>query len=184
MNGKNREIERKFRVKGWEIAALYTNLLERAFIKLKSALPECTTRDYYFPKPSGLQMVRLRDSYGTDDSGFSKQLQELTVKQKDQGTNFNRLEINNPLENCKSMYDTLSLLFGAPYLTLHKKECVIFTDDAMVISLAHVEFETDVFLEVEGPSEDLVNDYVRRLELWYEMTPESRSLVEIFGGGN
>jgi len=179
-----REIELKFRIHGWTLDKLYYDILQQPFIKLERALATCKTRDYYFPCPKDLQMLRLRDSYGTDELGFSKQLQELTVKRKDTGSNFNRLETNVELKSCKSMYQALELLYGEPYVTIHKDERVIFTQDGMIISLAIVEDDPDIFLEVEGPTEDKVNQYVRVLEIWYNMLPELRSLIEIFGDVN
>lgn len=183
-NSVNREIELKFRIKGWTLDSLYKDIIGQSFINLNKALSTCETRDFYFPCPTGFQMLRLRDSIGTDELGFSKQLQEFTVKRKDTGSNFNRLETNVRLYDVKPMYETLELLFGEPTTTLHKDERVIFTEDKMVISLAIVEDETDIFLEIEGPSEDSVNKYVRLFEIWYDMYPELNSLIEIFGVQN
>ena len=112
--------------------------------------------------------------------GFSKQLREITVKSKDQRTNFNRAEENIPINDCVSAYRALSLLFGTPILELHKDEEVFWTTDGMIISIASVNNQPKFFLEIEGPTEELVLKYSKLLEDCFDLVKEPRSLLEIF----
>ena len=182
MTKYSREIERKFRVKDLHLKHVAGYLRVLLAKNIDRELVECATSDLYFNTPEGINIIRLRDSWGMSNSGFSKSLKEITIKIKDHKTNFNRLEENVKVLDSESAYRLLTLAFGEPKLTLDKEEVVLWTKDKMIISLALVDGDPDIFLEVEGPTEELVQVYVKKIKkVFPTMKAESRSLLEIFG---
>lgn len=179
MINHTREIEAKFKIVGWTLEDLFKDIMGIGFVDHVKSLVVCNTKDVYFPAPGGVDIIRLRDSWGLDNEGFSKQLKEITVKVKDQGNNFNRLEENIKIDDSSPAFRSLSLVFGDPVVTLEKREKVIWTSDGMVISIASVNHSKYLYLEIEGPSEELVRDYSNYFNAVYLMTREDKSLLEI-----
>lgn len=182
----NREIEVKYAVDGdtlsnigWGFEELASRIKSLSFLKISKSLDHCYTRDYYFFAADELT-VRLRDSWGMGGDGFSRQLKEITIKKKDKGNNFNRIEENVSIDDCATAHRALSLVFGLPYLTLSKKEEVYWTPDGLVISLAQVNDSSTIYLEIEGPSEEVVLNMCQQFEQIFDMKKETRSLLEIF----
>lgn len=178
----NREIEVKYILRDLSLDDVHQQLKDFYKKSLKRSLDTCGTRDFYWkaPKGSQVQIIRLRDSWGFGNDGFSRNLKERTIKVKDQATNLNRLEINEKIEDCESAYQVNSLLFGAPLGHVYKDERVIFTEDGMVISLAQVNQEPFIYLEVEGPTQSQVSEHCETLERLFSMQRENRSLYEIY----
>lgn len=175
----NREIEVKYVLHDWKLLALGRRIQSLPFLLIEKYVDNCFTKDFYFPGNDKIQTIRLRDSYGIDNHGFSKQLKEITVKSKDQGNNFNRLEENIEIEDCLPAFRSLQLLFGDPVVTLEKQELVYWSTNGLVISLAQVNNSEEIYLEIEGPSEKQVLQYCDRFEQEFTMVKETRSLLEI-----
>ena len=179
MNTKgNREIERKYRINHlayWECPGRIVDVIgERSVTKLL----DCTTNDYYWQLGDSAQFVRLRDSSGKTNDGFSRQLVEVTAKTKDRGNNFNRHEVNTGVTSAQDAFALLQMMAGEPLGKLHKIEWVIWTVDDAVISIAQVKGE--VFLEVEHVSQTVVSRYSALLESKLSLTLEPRSFFELF----
>ena len=184
MNNSYREIEKKFRFKGVidfqdaaigiESKLLWQNVPYRS-------IPICTTRDTYWlpPAESSLQFVRVRDSQGTGADGEYKSLKELTIKQRDMGSNLNRLEINLAVDSTVNANELVSRLVGeSEFGEIRKNEAIWFVQvdgGEVVLSLADVNGE--LFFEVEGPTVEYVEQYCK---LFNGLVPEPRSLFEIF----
>lgn len=178
----NREIEAKYVIQGMSMPHLEYLILSAVEDLFRDELVECKTMDIYFQASEGTS-IRLRDSHGIGDNGFSRQLREFTVKKKDQGNNFNRIEENVAISDCAAMYEALKLVHGDPVLILHKEEVVIWTKDGMIFSMARVSKESDkIYFEIEGPTEELVNRYCDKFSQFLTMERETRSLFEIYGG--
>lgn len=185
MNSSGREIEAKYTIDapslGWTLDILGKRVESLPFLLINRSIHDCFTQDFYFPAHKSVSNIRLRDSYGIDNNGFSKQLKEITVKSKDQGNNFNRIEENINIDDCLPAHRALSLLFGTPQTVLNKEEQVFWTDDGMIISIATVNDYDQLFLEIEGPTEELVLKYCTLFENVFDMKKETRSMLEIFG---
>ena len=93
MNSNNREVEKKFIIRGLlldDINEILMNFIPKTTIE--RFINPCATTDFYWKIPinhelntGGIQaqFVRLRDSWGVGSDGFSRQLKEITVKAKD-----------------------------------------------------------------------------------------------------
>lgn len=180
MNKTDREIEQKFYVDGVD----YTELCRRVDLALGfngillTTSLHCSTMDYYWRISDG-KTLRLRDSWGHTDDGFSRSLKEVTLKSKDKGNNLDRLELNLGVLDSQTAYSILESIHGKPVGRINKdKEYVVFTRDGAVISVALVNDE--LFLEVEGESFLHVNQYVGLIQQEVTLQPETRSLFEIF----
>lgn len=178
MNSSNREIEVKYRVDGYSLTEMWTALNEMGILEVERTVEFCLTKDFYFAAPD-VDIVRLRDSLGWDQNGFSRQLRELTVKRKDRGNNFNRLEINAGITDCASQLEMLTLLFGEPIAQISKEERVMWLKDGTILSLACIG--SDLFLEIEGPNEDTVYWYHDLFNNEFILSREDKSLIEIYG---
>lgn len=177
----SREIEVKYLLKDWKLETLGRRIQSLPFLNIARVVVKCETTDFYFPPHNTVSNIRLRDSWGQDMNGFSTQLKEITFKSKDQESNFNRLEENIKIDDCLPAYRSLCLLFGQPILKVHKEEQIFWTVDGMVISTAQVNNTQDIYLEIEGPTEEKVLNYCTSFEEIFEMKKEGRSLLEIFG---
>lgn len=175
MQNSYREIEKKFVVKGSLAQAEIDYILKRELNPAKEIYGD--SLDYYFaPSSKGsADFVRLRIHENGEDA-------ELTVKTKDQKTNFNRLEINFEGSPQIAAYELCKTAFGAEITSLKKKYSVFFPQSAptTVVSTYVVEGVNRVFVEVEAPSEELVNDMVVRILGFIEMKEERKSLYELY----
>lgn len=187
MQEKNREIERKYLVdERWSLETLghlvdsSLDLDGHEYVKIAS----CHTVDTYYAPPaaSQIQFIRTRDSMGNMRDGEFRILKEVTIKQKDRGSNLNRLEINVQVGSVEAMKQVLELTLATARLgEIRKSEQVWFVKDAgheVVISTCHIG--KDLYIEVEGPSEELVTKYSEEFEQLIRLRRESRSLFEIY----
>lgn len=174
----NREKERKYRVNGleyWETPGRLCDVVgERAI----SHTVDCKTNDWYWKIGAAPQFVRLRDSWGMTPEGFSRQLLEITAKEKDLGNNWNRKEINTGVTRAQDAYKLLEMMAGAPLGKIHKIEWVAWGKDGVIFSVSQVH--GTVFLEVEHEDEDVVRRYATLLESRMDLTPEPRSFFELY----
>jgi len=194
MNNENREVEKKFIIRGLlldDINEILMNFIPKTTIE--RYINPCTTTDFYWKVPvnselntGGIQaqFVRLRDSWGVGSDGFSRQLKEITIKAKDKDTNVDRLELNIAIDDVAKAKMFLNLVLG-PSKSIQKEECVIFIKEMganglVVISLAQIKGEQQVYLEIEGQSEEVINLYVTKLQKKLEFFQEEKSLYEIY----
>lgn len=181
---REREIEQKFRVSPNVTGMDFNELCRRTDLALGfQGIPidftlYCSTMDYYWKVGEG-KTLRLRDSWGHTDDGFSRSLKEVTLKSKDKGNNLDRLELNLGVLDSQTAFSLLNHVHGKPIGVIHKdNEYVIFTKDQAVISIADVDGE--LYLEVEGENFHHVNEYVTMIEREVTLVPETRSLFEIY----
>lgn len=180
MNSKNfRELERKFRVVSYRMAT--ATLLEHYMARGLSADSVLTadTIDDYWQVPGNADFVRVRNSWGETATGKRRVLKEITVKKKDKGSNFDRLELNLHIEEVQVARLVCKLICGKRKARIEKREMVFFLPDTTVVSVCRIG--KDCFLEVESASEALVAKRVRELGgLGLELQSEPRSLFEIY----
>jgi CYTH domain-containing protein len=165
-----REIERKFHIQGISIAE--AEYLVRKALPIKESTHGRGV-DYYFKSPmySTPHFVRVRE---LGDSDF-----ELTIKNKDQLTNVNRLEINVNGQNRSAMIDMCRLLFGTEIERLDKTYSNLYLYDLSVVTLYTIRGRDLAILEVEGVSEQVVNKIVGILTARVPLKEEPRSLYEM-----
>lgn len=136
-------------------------------------------RDLYWPLPSnlGADFLRLR----TDSRGS-----ELTIKKKDQESNFDRLEINLPILSgveARAFFDTLL----GPHAKQITKKYDVFNYEGTILGVYSVDSEDPdlLFLEVEATSKHTVRQAANKLtklmgEGGVELTPQPSSLFELY----
>lgn len=186
-NPTYREIERKFLVTNQidlqELGILVEATLLWANRPYKS-IPKCETTDTYWlpPAESNIQFARVRDSIGTEAGGEYRMLKELTIKQKDHGHNFDRLEINLKVDSAATAAALVSRLVGtAPHGEIRKTESIWFVEDTrgeLVISAALID--GDLYFEVEGATDEQVREYCDLFSSKFNLVPEPKSFFELF----
>lgn len=176
-----REIEKKFLFKTskQKLAKFITKLKEEA--ETPASWLTAETIDHYWEVPGKAQFMRLRHSWGIDGESERREIKELTVKQKDKGSNLNRLELNVQFDGLQLMRRALTLSLGQPIKALYKKDFVIWTADHTVISICSIK-GGGWYLEVEGGSYGRVRYWSRfcaRIAS-FKFVAEKRSLFEIY----
>lgn len=183
-----REIEKKYLIHGHTLDSL-SNLISGTLAGLTqdtfTVITGCRTKDTYWTVPalSSLQFIRTRDSVGESTSGEYHILKEITVKAKDQGNNLNRLELNLAIKNVKLANQLLTLLLGTEAVgVISKTEHIWFVHNTGVqgeIVLSVCLIGKDLFLEVEGPTEEIVEEYSELVTRHLgSFTLESQNLFE------
>lgn len=180
-NTKNfRELEKKY------LVTISKPNLRRLISRLRnktetpSDYVEAKTYDTYWDGKTPNQFLRLRHSRGKDGEG-KRSLKELTAKSKDKRSNVDRLEVNAPAEELRLLRKALTVALGEPTCRLYKKEHVFWMPDRTVISLCQIK--SKLYLEVEAGSLSRVQKwfrYVSKLSVPFTLTPEPRSLYEIY----
>lgn len=179
MNNSYREIERKFTMEQ-DLDVAFSLLKDYfKFVKIERTV-SCITKDFYWRKLPNGAIVRLRDSWGEDSQGFSTNLKEITTKIQDKGSNFNRSEKNLQHYDSPTALSLLTDILDKPNVLLIKDERIIFLEEGVVVSLARVESNNFLYLEVEGVSEITVNFISYQIEKIFEVKSENRSLYEIY----
>lgn len=175
MNIYNREVERKYILKGIDY--------DQAFAKLNDlyrATWDAVSNDLYW-KAGKVDFVRLRENS-----------REITVKVTDKGTVVDRIEENVEVTE-QALPDAqrlLTLLFGAPTLKLQKEFSVFEgkvspapgTEFNVILCLYRVTSDPTnrIFFEVEAESLAVVDYVLDQLDGMFTMQAESRSLYQIF----
>lgn len=183
-----REIELKFRVRGEsfeEASDRLIKLYERT-VAPDNILVHTWSEDRYWKAPSSgrVDFVRLRESQGQELTGRYRELMEVTTKRKDRGTNLNRSEENVRLDvKCLAeLRGLLSRILGPDDGTVRKdKETILFAGGSLVVSLMEVRGE--LFLEVEGPTEERVKKEAEKLGRHFDLLIEPASFFELFIAG-
>jgi len=186
MSKNNREIELKYIVDvsnlNWPMATVGARIRSMPGVNVESYIDRCSTVDHYFNAPNK-SIVRLRESLGVLNTSYRpathKHLKEITIKQKDKGNNFDRIEENVAIDNPEIAMRALELLFGYPVVTIYKKEEVFFLEGGVVISLAEINGKPEIYLEIEGPTEASVLAMALHFESTFTLKRETRSLFEI-----
>jgi hypothetical protein len=137
----NREIEMKF-----ISDATYEELVEAfEYYPTDSPTFDGESEDYYWPlRNFNADFLRLR----TDGTGC-----ELTIKKKDKGGNFNRMERNveilSPIETVLPMFEAL---YGTDHVSIRKVYRII-DEGTAIISFYKLEGRAGTFIEVESHQE-------------------------------
>lgn len=169
-------------------ATLGRYMLDKAFVGPDRLLYADTIDNYWRGAENAkADIVRLRHSWGHTQDGQPRSLKEFTVKHKDRGCNFDRLELNNSVDSVESFRRSLNLALGTPLFTLRKDELVAFLPAGIVVSLALVESDASlkraIVFEIEGPEANLIQSTeemfkARGLFTNFELT--QLSLLEMF----
>jgi hypothetical protein len=173
MGFQNREIEKKF---------IINCSISEAIIALFQLFPsqkETTgvSADYYWhSKSKNADFIRLR--FMPEGDG------QLTIKHKDQRSNFNRVEIDVPTSEPDQALLFLTRLHGEPVKRIVKHYYSIHTDEHTSISLYFIEGYSQLYLEVEADTEEKVEEIAKLLSVSIEMKFEPRSLYEILVKGS
>lgn len=190
----DREIEKKWIVPitpakfAGHSASLARELLDIGIVDAHNLLYADSLDNYWRgAERAKADIVRLRHSWGHTQAGQPRSLKEFTVKHKDQGSNFDRLELNNAVESIESFRRSLSLALGSPMFSLRKDEVIAFLPSGVVISLARVasdkSAEEAVVFEIEAPTPDLIEateQLLRSKGLMRDYQPTQLSLLEVF----
>jgi len=168
-----REKERKYVVVTQETHSAIDDLLRKTLKRKKPEVIGLSTDSFFNPPAtSSSQFIRLREH----QDGKA----ELTIKSKDKGNNYNRLEINVEVNSLAMMRKMLENLHGPALLELEKSYTVFFLKDEVLVSTYRVIGDERLFLEVEAPTLKLVDETVSLLKNTLELELESKSLFEIF----
>jgi hypothetical protein len=163
MTQSYREIERKYVAQGDFVR------LERDISALfPYSRPEKAESTDRFWRGPNVDFVRLREN--------SK---ELTVKVTDQATIVDRVEVNVRVDDLDAAARLCTLLFGEA-TSLVKRFTVWTLHKGIVVCLYQVGGDDRVFLEVEAPTLALVDEYSKIMTTFFTLTPETRSLYQIF----
>lgn len=184
MNLKNRELEKKFEV----LTPTYTELSGKLVnfyhvekkVPAKRVLVDCGTIDRYWEVPGRANFVRIRNSAGKWLSGAPQILREVTVKEKDQGDNLDRMEINGDIKSVQKFQQIFNAALGPSLGAVKKEEVVVFLENGVVVSLSLSLQDGKVYLEVEGPELEGIEAELRRLRPLCTWKREPRSLFEIY----
>jgi len=191
---KPREIEMKWVIKQPSIAyARLSTKFAKYFLTEELAdgdkvLYADTIDNYWHAHPDAkADIVRLRHSRGHWQSSRPQSLKEFTVKQKDQGNNIDRVEINNELKEVGSFRDSMNMSLKKK-LTLRKEETVVWLPGGIVVGMAKVWREGEpenaaLIFEIEAPDLRLVKgaeEIFKYRGLMKDCIYEPRSLLEMF----
>lgn len=179
---KFREIERKWRVPRWRSFNRVEKQIVDYYLKKELVPPSqilfAETIDTYWDAPAKAQFVRLRHSWGSRLSGEKSVLKEITVKQKDKGGNLNRFESNIAIESIQDAKAALGAALGPPIGVIRKYEAVVFAHEGVVVSLCKIN-DTDVMIEVEGPTVESLKYHAKALDLG-NLEQEFKNLFELY----
>lgn len=171
MKNQYREIEKKFKVdpsKEYNLGSL-SYIIENTLKLIPNSeilkVTDCQTKDYYYKTKSKKKILRLRDSWGTNNKGFSECLQEITVKRQDKSTIEDRFELNFKfkVDNLENAYNFLQEEYGEPLGIIQKSEVIFFLPFNTVISLCRVINDNNIYLEIEAESLEAVEVYQEAL---------------------
>ncbi len=179
MNSKGyRELEKKYRLAGTSYESAIA-LLYQAFPKYREVYVNCKTIDSYFATAKKGCFVRIRDSWGQTGSGERKTLKEITVKNKDKGSNLDRREVNLAIDSVDVANELMATVLGEPSGAIKKVEYIFFLKQEIVVSLAKIQGE--LYVEVEAPSKPLLKRTLSKvLAKMPHLEREYRSLFEIY----
>jgi hypothetical protein len=176
-----REVEKKF-ISGERYGRTLAHI--SAHLKGDWVVADATSFDSYWTAPH-VDFVRLRENS-----------LELTVKVTDRGTVTDRIEENVVVEkdSWEASHRLATLLFGPPALRLTKRFSVLHTkiepvpgtSFPAVVCLYEVKEDAHsrVFVEVEAETMKIVDQVLELLSPRLDLTPESRSLFQIFYRSN
>lgn len=176
----NREIEKKFVLnQGYglrpDIPTMFAALdicaeEVRKIAKIKK-YSHGVDADYYW-RVSKNATLRLREK-SSDDLG------ELTIKLNDKGTNINRREENLAVESAEKALTILRLVHGTEE-GLVNKFFTKFKFQGGEVAIYKVLHQDTIYLEVEASNERTVNRIASRLQKRLSLTPETRSMYELY----
>lgn len=173
MGYRNREIERKFILPD----ATYEGAIQTVAQVLGTweSIIDDASRDYYWKVPQNLNADFLRLRFMPAGTG------QLTIKQADRGDNTNRVEFDVEVtepEHCRKM---LTHLMGEPTGSIYKQYYVFFLENQdTTVSIYRVRGDKRIFCEVEARTLARVEQLVKQIGAKMTMTPETRSLFQIF----
>lgn len=178
---KYREIERKFIYK--QNLSKATELLREffSFCDDMEVIRDCRTTDFYWQASDKSTTLRLRDSQGEGSDGWFRSLKELTAKKQDKHSTLDRKEVNLSHSSSADAHELATMLLGKPIGYVRKVESIFkLPNRSIVISIARVNGDDNfVYVEVEGPSVDVVDFYVASMLQVFDMQEEKRSLYQI-----
>lgn len=160
------EIEKKFVVNNSETLDEVSKRLRELF-----HFSSCVGKhvDSYYKPVNGLSSIRIRTGYN---------VMQLTAKRTVDGNKV-REETEGYLD--PSSKAPIEIILGNPIVTITKSFCKwLHSPSGCEISVAQIEGDARIFLEVEAKSMMMVDLVVARLKEVLPLKPEKRSLFEIF----
>lgn len=176
-----REIERKFIVEGASSYEWVDNFVSTLPL-ISKTIAKDTSFDLYW-KDKNVDFIRLREN-----------THELTVKVTDKSNIIDRIEENVKIadEYFPNTKRLLQLLYGPPCLKITKTFSVYEvkyspapgTEYKAILCIYKVKEDKDnrIFLEVEADNIEVVDYFSRCFDKQMFLTPEMRSLYQIFVG--
>jgi CYTH domain-containing protein len=171
MNNMHREIEKKYYV-GNGLTQNDVDHLLRMWLRPSKEVYGNST-DYYFDVNGKADFLRLRV--------YNDSHTELTIKTKDQASNFNRLEVNLESGSEENAQVLCTHLFGKAIGSITKQYSVFwpsFAPDTVVSTYTVPGIERPI-LEVEAPSEGEVLAMTKILNAELALIEEPNSLYEL-----
>lgn len=181
MGYRNREIEKKYvidkKTTGYEDAKTQIKAL---LGKINRTIDE-SSRDYYWKPVKGQKGDFLRLRFMPDGSG------QLTVKDADRGSNFNRVEIDVEVDDAAQCLEYQEYVHGDHYGSVFKSYYVMFLelDEHTTVSVYKVRGDTEgrIFVEIEAKTQARVEELNKLISKEVPLTYEPRSLYQIFVEG-
>lgn len=139
---------------------------------------EDASRDFYWKTQGKLNGDFLRVRYNPDGTG------QLTVKEADRGSNFNRVEIDVEVVSAEQCYKYQSHVHGPETGSVFKTYFVYIleNDEHKTISIYKVRGDEDkrVFVEIEARTQAEVEALERKIRAEVPIDYEPRNLYQIF----
>lgn len=172
MGYKNKEIEKKYVVKGSSLDVSF-NILKTLLASYRTYSD--TSTDIYWHTPAALKknadFIRVRQ--------FDETHGELTVKKAIRGNTY-RVEIDL-LADPRQSVALVKQLIGKPAGRITKTYKTLLLDKLnTTVSLYKIKNDKRIFLEVEARSLSKVESILKKIEQVLDITYESRSLYQIF----
>lgn len=162
-----REIERKFTVSNYGTFSVLRNYV--ATLLEVNNMDSGMSKDIFWAQ-KGVDFVRLREN-----------TKELTIKITDKMDIIDRVEENLLVTSFEDGYIWATAAFGEPKGQFQKKYTVFYAKEA-IVSVYQVigDGQERTFLEVEADTLTAVNSTSEYLKDYLELTPEYRSLYQVF----
>ncbi|MCM8763357.1 MAG: CYTH domain-containing protein [Candidatus Omnitrophica bacterium] len=178
MGFMNREIERKFVVKGVTQMQAVRNYMDRTYPDPEEIIIG-KSKDVYFnpPNDSKADFARVRFSHDSKKG-------QLTLKSSDKGNNVDRIEIDVEVEDADQAVEFCKILINTEPSGIIDKRYIVYILDKKdtTVSLYQIVGDQRIFLEIEARALDKVDKVLAEIkkDLPYALESLDKSLFQIF----